>query len=222
MPRPTRLAKVLRMTPPTPTSAPEPTRPGTPESVKAALATPLTTTTGPTSEPTYPLAHAARLVETHDVTAPVAGRHIDAVIDQCRAAAEAWLDAQGLGASISVISRSDGTAGVTFDVHVGHGDIHPDQRLPGALDSWRWSARRDHWRGVLGGALARRTARIKARDGLASVTSLHGAGYPASDGPRVGAKVQAAMGVGVDGCSCHLGGPFRDICPVHYRPGGNT
>jgi hypothetical protein len=151
-------------------------------------------------------------VERHDITVPdeVAGG-MDAAVEECRQRALDWLDAHGLEASLSVLSRAR-EHGVTFEVHVGHGDIDSDQRLPGVLDRWRWSARFQWWRKVLTNADGRQ-GRILARreDGLASVTEL----------PRLGqhstGKVAAAMGVGVQGCTCHLGGPFVDICPVHYQ-----
>lgn len=100
--------------------------------------------------------------------------------------------------------------GVAWTVHVGHGDISADQDPPGAHDSWRWSGPRvDWWRRVLPRRDTPRLVPRRQDDApLAAVVPLPRA--------RVGVGPLAA------GCTCAMGGPFIDICPVHYRPGGNT
>lgn len=66
--------------------------------------------------------------------------------------AEAYARARGFelpASKIGVLARAgsiDGEfLGVTFDVVVGKGDIHLDQRVPGVLDRWRWSAEAMNW-----------------------------------------------------------------------------
>lgn len=144
-----------------------------------------------------------------------------------RELAARWAEAHGLELiGVHCLSRSNGEVGVTFDVHVGHGDIDGDQRVPGALDRWRWSARMLWWRKVFTNADGRQGRRIVAREEAGSGRVLPGpwGGRAALEGPsrpaRLGATSDPLAATG--GCTCHLGGPFRDICPIHYVPGSNT
>jgi hypothetical protein len=61
----------------------------------------------------------------------------------------------------------DGAAygiGVSFDLVVGKGDIAYDQRVPGALDAWRWSGpRMEFWRRLFNRTNGRQGRRIVAR-----------------------------------------------------------
>lgn len=141
------------------------------------------------------------------MTFPV-GAHPDNVA-QARLVAEAWAESQGMeigAGSFSVIASQaqGGWLGVSFDVIVGKGDIDAQG------ESWTWSARIEHWRARL--APARRMI-AAATDGKASVTRIH-----ARDGGSGRAGIASGDPLLLrDGCSCHIGGPFVDICPVHYQ-----
>lgn len=137
-----------------------------------------TTMTGPTSEPPVDPGtevHRVRLLETHEVTMPHrgTGRDIDAVVAQCRLAAEDWAETNGVAITPTPISGSDGRAGVTFDIELGHGSMD-DLAVPGSL--WSWSARFHVWLEALAKVAnrERRTGRIIARpaNGIASVTTI--------------------------------------------------
>ncbi|QNO13092.1 hypothetical protein SEA_VIOLETZ_70 [Mycobacterium phage VioletZ] len=182
------------------------------------------TTTGPTS-PEPDAAHGAaehrcRLIERHEISAPVDDEQPDishyreavaAMFDQARA----WHAAHGLEpVDLSEFVRTSGhergaAVGVSWTVTVGRGDISDDQRLPGVMDSWKWSARFHHWRKVFNRMDGRQGRLLALReDGRATVTKL----FPeASRGGTLSARTGP-----VDGCTCHIGGPFKDICPVHY------
>ena len=123
------------------------------------------------------------LVEKHRITypaAPVGDTGTTARIHAACQRAERWADAHGMELGrqdIGVTTRRVGNhqeiVGVAFEVHVGHGDIHADQRTPGVLDRWRWSSRMAWWRRVLGNTDGRQ-GRVLARreDGMASVTEM--------------------------------------------------
>ncbi|AYD82061.1 hypothetical protein I5G60_gp67 [Mycobacterium phage Saguaro] len=131
------------------------------------------------------------------------------LIEECNARAIDWADAHGLElADIGVHVR--GTAvGVAFDVVVGKGELDSDQRMPGSGDRWRWSGRAQWWQHVLGAAMPGKAGRTVASraatppnasgNGLATVTRIHA---------RTGLE---------PGCTCHIGGPFTDICPIHFQ-----
>ena len=118
---------------------------------------------------TTDLKHTATLMEQHRISFVVSG---DDGLDtfDAEAAAEAWADAHGLDLLdvkvFSTYGRGDVTeAGVTFTVTVGKGDISPDQRMPGVLDSWRWSAGRfEWWRKVFNRADGRQGRILVARE----------------------------------------------------------
>lgn len=204
-----------------PMTAPEPTRPGLSEEAKDQLARPTMTTTGRTSSPpALAPAHRCELVERHEIGASLPGirnpiiEHYDELLDECRQRALDWAEAHGLELiDLARTSRTSGHGqgawvGVTFTVVVGKGELSADQRLPGVLDNWRWSARFQHWRRVFTNADGRKGALLaRAEDGQASVTRIH----PARSG------AMSMDGVLRDGCSCHIGGPFVDICPVHFQ-----
>ncbi|QFP96352.1 hypothetical protein SEA_APEX_69 [Mycobacterium phage Apex] len=189
------------------------------------------TTTGPTS-PEPDAAHGAaehrcRLVERHEISAPVDDEQPDishyreavaAMFDQARA----WHAAHGLEpidlARFARTASVNGQAavGVQWTVTVGRGDISADQRLPGVMDSWKWSARFHHWRKVFNRMDGRQGRLLALReDGRASVTPLFRDHRPAAETPLNAASFGVLTG-SVDGCTCHLPGPFKDICPVHY------
>ncbi|AEJ95742.1 hypothetical protein FDI64_gp68 [Mycobacterium phage Zemanar] len=171
--------------------------------------------------------HRCRLVERHEISAPVDDEQPDishyreavaAMFDQARA----WHAAHGLEpidlARFARTASANGQAavGVQWTVTVGRGDISADQRLPGVMDSWKWSARFHHWRKVFNRMDGRQGRLLALReDGRASVTPLfrdHRSGQLTGHEPVVGVRT----GV-VNGCTCHIGGPFKDICPVHFE-----
>ena len=181
----------------------------------------MTTTTGATSpEPHHgPVEHRCRLVERHEITTVADVDSVDyvdlyaALFDQARA----WHAAHGLEPvdlaqinprpTTGPLAAVQAVVGVEWTVTVGRGDISEDQRLPGVMDSWKWSARFHHWCKVFNRMDGRQGRLLALReDGRASVTKL----FPEHD-----RAVRARTGV-VDGCTCHIGGPFKDICPVHY------
>lgn len=193
------------------------------------------TTTGATSpEPHHgPVEHRCRLVERHEITTVADVDSVDyvdlyaALFDQARA----WHAAHGLepvdlaqinprpttGAAGGPLAAVQAVVGVEWTVTVGRGDISEDQRLPGVMDSWRWSARFQHWRKVFN-RMDGRQGRLRAlrEDGRASVTPLfrdHRSGQLMGHEPVVGVRTR----VEDDGCTCHLPGPFKDICPVHFE-----
>ncbi|QQV92962.1 hypothetical protein SEA_HYDRO_69 [Mycobacterium phage Hydro] len=189
------------------------------------------TTTGPTSpEPDAAhgsAEHRCRLIERHEISAPVDEANpmiehyreaVAAMFDQARA----WHAAHGLEpidlARFARTASANGQAavGVQWTVTVGRGDISADQRLPGVMDSWKWSARFHHWRKVFNRMDGRQGRLLALReDGRASVTPLfrdHRSGQLTGHEPVVGVRT----GV-VNGCTCHIGGPFKDICPVHFE-----
>lgn len=140
--------------------------------------------TGPTSDAaSYVETHRVELIERHDITLPMAGRNVNTVVEQCRLAAEDWLADNGLdGETVTPLSSSDGSAGVTFTVTLGRGHIDPRQIKH---DEWTWSARAYYWAELLHRTFGRATRRIHARrptggeitvavgpSGLATVTAL--------------------------------------------------
>ena len=182
------------------------------------------TTTGPTlPEPDAAhgsAEHRCRLVERHEISVPVPVAQPDishyreavaAMFDQARA----WHAAHGLEpidlARFARTASADGQAavGVQWTVTVGKGTIAADQRIPGVLDSWRWSARFQHWRKVFNRMDGRqgRLLVLREDDGQLAGTLWWKASRTTT--------LRARTGV-VDGCTCHIGGPFKDICPVHF------
>ncbi|ABD58187.1 hypothetical protein PBI_COOPER_70 [Mycobacterium phage Cooper] len=164
--------------------------------------------------------HRCRLVERHQITTVVTEANVDrldyadlyaALFDQARA----WHAAHGIApVDLAQMSPrphglSDAEVGVEWTVTVGRGDISEDQRLPGVMDSWKWSARFHHWRKVFNRMDGRQGRLLALReDGRATVTTL----FPETSRTTT---LRARTGV-VDGCTCHIGGPFKDICPVHF------
>ena len=168
--------------------------------------------------------HTSVLVERHEISVPVPVAQPDishyreavaAMFDQARA----WHADHGLEpidlARFARTASVNGQAavGVQWTVTVGRGDISADQRLPGVMDSWKWSARFHHWRKVFN-RMDGRQGRLR-EDGRASVTPLFRDHRPAAETPLNAASFGVLTG-SVDGCTCHLPGPFKDICPVHY------
>ena len=135
-------------------------------------------------------------------------------IAAARAQARSWAAAHGLklidlGVTVLSGGHECGPAvGVTFTVVVGKGDISDDQSVPCVLDSWRWSGPRVEWWRVIFDRIARtRQDRLVARpaDELTNVTPLRRTG-------RLGAPARPTAA----GCTCAIGGPFVDICPIHF------
>ncbi|UXE04443.1 hypothetical protein SEA_FUNSIZED_72 [Mycobacterium phage Funsized] len=97
--------------------------------------------------------HTSTLVEQHRITIPVGATGDNVAV--ARLHAEAYARARGFEiapGSFSVIAQNStsphtgpGWLGVAFDVVVGKGDIHLDQRVPGVLDRWTWSGPAVAW-----------------------------------------------------------------------------
>lgn len=171
------------------------------------------------------------LVEQHEVSAPTVEDYPDvtdytdalaAMYDQARA----WHDAHGLApVDLARFTRTHSTqrpaaVGVSWTVTVGQGDLSDDQRIPGVMDAWRWSARFHHWRRVFNRLDGRQGRLLAAReDGRASVHRLFPDAH-VSSALDTGGSPAATFGIltgSTDGCTCHLPGPFKDVCPVHYQ-----
>lgn len=125
------------------------------------------------------MTHTADLVERHRITIPVGATGDNVAV--ARLHAEAYARARGFeipAGSFQVLQQRGklptvgNQVGVAFDVVVGRGDIALDQRQPGVLDTWTWSAGMTEWwrRWLPGGRQGRVIAR--PRDGIASVTAL--------------------------------------------------
>lgn len=164
-----------------------------------------TSTGGPTSRTTDPAGtithsegvnHTATLLERHHITIPVGATGDNVAV--ARLHAEAWARAHGFDiapGSFQVLATSPnglpmrakgGTVGVAFEVVVGKGDIHQDQRVPGVLDTWTWSQGQVERVGKLLANVIRRDPRRTIRpreDGVASVTALPGTLGPAFGDP---------------------------------------
>lgn len=147
--------------------------------------------------------HTCELVERHSVVLPYpdGDRTLAQVLADARSSAEAWADAHGLDIGVVSPLSGEGYNGVAFDVFVGKGALSANQRDPGVLDNWAWSARVEYWRRMLGRYAGGRKGKVlaEAGDGLASVTAInrHGNRVPISnrvvDGDRraaAQAKVQ--------------------------------
>lgn len=98
------------------------------------------------------MTHTADLVERHRITIPVGATNDNVAV--ARLHAEAYARARGFeipAGSFSVLQKRGAlptvgnSVGVAFDVVVGKGDIHLDQRVPGVLDTWTWSAGMTEW-----------------------------------------------------------------------------
>ncbi|QPX62184.1 hypothetical protein PBI_INDLOVU_69 [Mycobacterium phage Indlovu] len=176
-------------------------------------------------------------MERHRITLPVGAT--DDNVAAARLVAERYADAHGFeiaAGSFSVIASTNGLPvasqggylGVAFDVVVGKGDIDCDQRVPGVLDRWSWSARMLWWRKVLTNGDGRQGRRLAARDDVAGrvlpgpwggadalAGDVHPPGDRGSSRVRLGATRDPLAATG--GCTCHIGGPFRDICPIHFK-----
>ena len=156
--------------------------------------TPTTSPDGPTSADDAPIDHRCTLVEKHRIGARVLHENANATASRFAKYAHAWCDAHGLKAEIRVGMYAPGgreiTVSAEWDVIVGKADVSADQSEPGALDSWTWSARVDHWRSLLGrfdgGREGRRLPELSKRprnpfaqiarqndERIASVTPLH-------------------------------------------------
>lgn len=129
----------------------------------------------------------------HRITLPIGATGDNVAV--ARLHAEAYARAHGfeIGAGSFTVLAQNSPAhgqqylGVAFTETVGRGDIHTDQRVPGVLDTWTWSAGAVErvWRllnGVMRGKDARRTVRPR-EDGVASVTALPGVLGPAFGDP---------------------------------------
>ncbi|QFP94690.1 hypothetical protein I5G59_gp70 [Mycobacterium phage LilMcDreamy] len=115
-------------------------------------------TTGPTSAIDEPsISHTSELVERHRITIPEGA--VGDPVAVARLHAEAYARARGFElrpGSLQVLMRNSTSPfreptfmGVAFDVVVGKGDLHLDQRTPGKLDRWRWSGGAfDWWRDI--------------------------------------------------------------------------
>jgi hypothetical protein len=121
--------------------------------------------------------HTVQLYETHDIRLPVAGYDVNAIVAVADLAAKDWLAAHDLDADTMPISRSDGTAGVTFTLTLGRGPAATDGS-DAVGDAFVWSARIGHWldlltRGAKPARAARRSERLHARpDGNAHIIAL--------------------------------------------------
>lgn len=131
------------------------------------------------------MTHTSTLVERHRITIPVGATGDNVAV--ARLHAEAYARARGFeipAGSFSVIAStpngmpmvaSGGTLGVAFDVVVGKGDIHLDQRVPGVLDTWTWSAGvADWWRRWLPGGRQGRVSIPHPEGGVAPVIPMPG------------------------------------------------
>lgn len=140
----------------------------------ARPSSPSTPPTGPTSRTTDAETHAdavnhtCDLVERHRITIPVGATGDNVAV--ARLHAEAYARARGfeisagsMGVVQAVGGKDAGFLGVTFDVVVGKGDIHLDQRVPGVLDRWTWSARAQHWASLLRRVFPANGGRVMAR-----------------------------------------------------------
>lgn len=120
--------------------------------------------------------HTSELVERHRITilAKDLPTGAKARCDVAQLHAEAYARARGfdITGGISIVSGSGAPAGapgsdafngVEFEVMVGKGDLHMDQRVPGLLDRWRWSGGAfEWWRAILNRADGRQ-GRVLAR-----------------------------------------------------------
>ncbi|AGU91981.1 hypothetical protein ADAWI_68 [Mycobacterium phage Adawi] len=179
------------------------------------------------------MTHRCRLVERHEITTVADVDSVDyadlyaALFDQARA----WHTAHGLEPvdlaqinprpTTGPLAAVQAVVGVEWTVTVGRGDISEDQRLPGVMDSWKWSARFHHWRKVFNRMDGRQGRLLALReDGRATVTKLFPEATLAPDQRppwmHRSTEVVGARTGPVDGCTCHLPGPFKDICPVHF------
>lgn len=176
------------------------------------------------------LTHTCSLTERHEITRALVQRgfalppsdYDEAIADSHRQA-EVWSTAHGLeivsGSAIERRRTKDGVTiidvGYTFTVTVGKGDIHLDQRTPGVLDTWRWSARFEWWRKVFN--------RMDGRQGrhLAEVSKIRTTTYdpqhPSVVAPFVGIARAADLGMFAD-----IDGPPSWASGVAFRaPGGD-
>lgn len=153
------------------------------------------------------MTHTSTLVEQHRITIPVGATGDNVAV--ARLHAEAYARARGFDispGSFQVIASTNGlpiagksgTLGVAFDVVVGRGDIHLDQRVPGVLDTWTWSAGAAEWwrRWLPGGRQGRVIARPE--DGMATITSLPRLGDPTRE-PGAWNGGPAIRGEGIGG-----------------------
>lgn len=122
--------------------------------------------------------HTARLVETHRITLPVGATGDNVAVARLHAEAYARAHGFALDACEFSVLGINGRTGVQFTVTVGVGDIHNDQRTPGVLDTWTWSARAQH-----GASLLRRVFPANALRGFAEGGPVAGGGAQAGTGP---------------------------------------
>lgn len=112
---------------------------------------PTTSPTGPTSM-TTDLKHTAELVEKHRLTTSIQADNSEETLARLKEVAKAYAEAHGfelMGTTAVWLTPGpnhyEHKVALEFDVVVGKGDISLDQRMPGVLDSWRWSAGRFEW-----------------------------------------------------------------------------
>lgn len=128
---------------------------------------------GMTPSQAQAVTHTSTLVEQHRITIPAGATGDNVAV--ARLHAEAYARARGFelkAGSIGVLMRNSTHPdtpgeylGVTFDVVVGKGDIHLDQRVPGVLDRWTWSGPAfEWWRNILNRADGREGRVLAAID----------------------------------------------------------
>ena len=176
-------------------------------------------------------------MERHEISVQVPDREprIESwaeAVEEARYRALAWAEANGLELTdLARFARTAGhdsgpAVGVSWTVTLGKGQLAhpPGETFPPKGDSWVWSGRIGFWWALWDQMrlARRREARLKARrasgDEDGRVVPGPWRGPDALRGParHNTGKVHAAMGVGVEGCTCPIGGPFIDICPVHF------
>lgn len=174
-------------------------------------------------------------MERHEISVQVPDREprIESwaeAVEEARYRALAWAEANGLELTdLSRFARTAGhdsgpAVGVSWTVTLGKGQLaHPPaETFPPEGDSWVWSGRIGFWWALWDNIrqARRRSERLTARrsgdDGKVVPGPWRGPDALRGPARHNTGKVHAAMGVGVEGCTCHIGGPFRDICPVHF------
>lgn len=159
--------------------------------------------------------HTARLVETHRITLSAGATGDNVAV--ARLHAEAYARAHGfeLDACEFSVLGINGRTGVQFTVTLGVGDIHNDQRTPGVLDTWTWSARAQHWAEVLRRVFPSRGGRVMARPegGVATVTPMPGVAFgdphrpPAAGAGGGSGRVSGYLGAGITAGGAGAGAP---------------
>lgn len=159
------------------------------------------------------MTHTSTLMEVHRITLPVGATGDNVAV--ARLHAEAYARARGFeirAGSFNVVQERGklptvrNLVGVEFEVVVGKGTIALDQRQPGTLDAWTWSAPAVAWWRAIFNRRDGRQGRVLARreDGVASVTALPGVlgsawGDPTREPGYVVPPIPSASGLSVGG-----------------------